>query len=47
MGEEGYPWTPGKGDRRTKEGDSGPGGRPEGGVTGGGQAARKSPLSAP
>ena len=28
VGEEGCPWTPGKGDRRTKEGDNGPGGRP-------------------
>ena len=27
MAEEGYPWTPGKGARRTKEGDCGPGGR--------------------
>ena len=27
MAEEGHPWTPGKGARRTKEGDSGPGGR--------------------
>lgn len=27
VAEEGYPWTPGKGARRTKEGDSGPGGR--------------------